>query len=899
MCAARGTSASVGNTAPTLPTKCNFAQKGVVLMAAILHSRLPARRLLVVVSLCTLSVAIPSPVHAAEWRHAVFGSRSASAMAYDSARQELILFGGLDAPGDTWAWNGSIWLRKSVDGPGPRSGHAMAYDAERRNIVLFGGSVSGTYSGETWLWDGSRWAKAAVTGPSARYACSMVYDAARKKVVLFGGNVVRVSGGEKVGEYVSDTWLWDGVAWTQATGTGPSARTRAGLVYDSVRREVVLFGGLSGGAEATWTWVWDGASWTPRSNSGPPAVEQPLLSFDEVRGQAVLTTQYPATPATWVWDGRQWAKKSPAAWPVFGWNSISSGLGQAGVLALGPANDWGQLQTWIWDGTTWSLKWTNGPGNSFRPALADDPARGRLVLFGGELSNGLTGKSSYSSDTWLWDGVRWLLSDAKGPSGRYNHLMAYDEARQQVVMYGGHDNKSSFRETWVWDGMSWTKAHDDGPLFDATGAGIPGYSMAYDASLRRVVLATRYYTGGLSYRGETWTWDGSRWDKISDSSPDELARGALVYDGARGELLCIPSVGLGTSSDLKISVLKGDRWVVKAASPIRGGAGVFYDSGQRKVVLFGGSGNACRNGLSSTCRDTWLWDGVGWAQDVEATFPGLTSNAAYDSTRGTGVAWDRQTWTYHSTPPRPAISSVVNGASFLPGISDGSWVSIVGSDLAKNSRAWRADEIANGKLPQVLDKVSVTIDGLPAAIAYISPNQLNVQAPSTGRVGRVSVVVTNELGNSAPMEAEVRRAAPGLFVFSPGGGKYPAALVADSSGRIDYLGPAALFAGLPFTRPAKPGETVVLYATGLGPTMPSVPAGQAYSGSAPTVDSVDVSIGGARAQVAFSGLVGPGLYQLNVVVPAAPSGDAGLSVEVNGAAAQGGLVIPVAPRTSP
>jgi uncharacterized protein (TIGR03437 family) len=205
----------------------------------------------------------------------------------------------------------------------------------------------------------------------------------------------------------------------------------------------------------------------------------------------------------------------------------------------------------------------------------------------------------------------------------------------------------------------------------------------------------------------------------------------------------------------------------------------------------------------------------------------------------------------------------------------------------------------NGKLPQVLDKVSVTIDGLPAAIAYISPNQLNVQAPTTGRVGRVRVVVANELGTRAPMEVEVRRAAPGLFVFSAGGAKYPAALVVDSGGRVDYLGPAALFAGSPLTRPAKPGETVVLYATGLGPTTPSVQAGQAYSGSAPTLDPVIVSIGGSRAQVAYSGLVGPGLYQLNVVVPLLSPGDTSLSVEVGGVTAQGGLVVPVAPRTSP
>jgi uncharacterized protein (TIGR03437 family) len=178
---------------------------------------------------------------------------------------------------------------------------------------------------------------------------------------------------------------------------------------------------------------------------------------------------------------------------------------------------------------------------------------------------------------------------------------------------------------------------------------------------------------------------------------------------------------------------------------------------------------------------------------------------------------------------------------------------------------------------------------------YVSPAQLNVQAPSTGKTASVSVVVTNSSGSSSPVTADVRRNAPGLFVFSPANGKYPAALIARSDGGVDYLGPANLFGTALATRPAKPGEVILLYATGLGPTNPTVPAGQAFSGAAPTVDQVTVTIGGVKAALGFAGLTAAGLYQLNVTVPNVAAGNQPLAVRVNDVAAQADLLVAVGP----
>jgi uncharacterized protein (TIGR03437 family) len=152
------------------------------------------------------------------------------------------------------------------------------------------------------------------------------------------------------------------------------------------------------------------------------------------------------------------------------------------------------------------------------------------------------------------------------------------------------------------------------------------------------------------------------------------------------------------------------------------------------------------------------------------------------------------------------------------------------------------------------------------------------------------VVVTTPLGSSAPVQADVRRNAPGLLLFTS---KYPAALIARSDGGVDYLGPAGLFGTALTTRPAKPGETILLYATGLGPTDPAVPPGATFSGAAPTVDQVTVTIGGVKAPVAFAGLVGAGLYQINATVPNVGAGDERLALTVNGMAAQEGISVNV------
>ena len=86
---------------------------------------------------------------------------------------------------------------------------------------------------------------------------------------------------------------------------------------------------------------------------------------------------------------------------------------------------------------------------------------------------------------------------------------------------------------------------------------------------------------------------------------------------------------------------------------------------------------------------------------------------------------------------------------------------------------------------------------------------------------------------------------------------------------------------------------MLLYGVGFGPTKPPVPAGAVFSGSAPAVTLPTITIGGIKAQVLFCGVTSAGLYQINVVVPAVPSGDQMLIAKSGSSQTQTGVLVNV------
>jgi len=245
--------------------------------------------------------------------------------------------------------------------------------------------------------------------------------------------------------------------------------------------------------------------------------------------------------------------------------------------------------------------------------------------------------------------------------------------------------------------------------------------------------------------------------------------------------------------------------------------------------------------------------------------------------------------------PSIVAGGIVNGASLAAGpISPGSWFTIFGASLATNARDWDpSHEIVEDKLPTSLDGTSVTVNGRPAAVSYISANQINAQAPDDDTTGPVNVVVTRNGAQSDPMQVTLQRSAPALFLFSPQNRKFAAATFGAGT-TFTYIAPSGMFGSGASSRPAHPGEVISLYGTGFGPTNPQVPAGRVFGGAAPLIDTTTATIGGIAAPVSFAGLSGAGLVQINVQIPdGVADGDQPLVVSVGGQKVQDNIFVSV------
>ena len=238
--------------------------------------------------------------------------------------------------------------------------------------------------------------------------------------------------------------------------------------------------------------------------------------------------------------------------------------------------------------------------------------------------------------------------------------------------------------------------------------------------------------------------------------------------------------------------------------------------------------------------------------------------------------------------PAPSISLVVNAEGGSPVIAANTWVSILGTNLAPagDTRTWRSSDFAGGQMPTELDQVSATVNGKSAYVYYISPTQINILTPPDPLSGPVTVVVNNAGTAGLPFVAQTQAISPSFFVYN--GGPYVVATHADNT----LVGPASLYPGL--STPAMPGETVVVYANGFGPTSVPVVAG-ASTQSGTLSPTPAVTIGGLPASVAFAGLISPGLFQFNVVIPAnAASGDNAITASYQGSNATPVGLIPIA-----
>lgn len=502
--------------------------------------------------------------------------RHVYAFAFDHERGEALLFGGSSCPGgcnDMWTWNGRSWRKIEAEDPegdgNPMFGSnaAMAYDSKRKRVVLYGPKksemMSTTWDKNTWEWNGLSWEKMAGEdeGPPCYSAAEMAYDPDREVTVLFGYC------GDLPG--TSEVWEWDGTSWTKAVQFDPENdgrpehRKEHVLAWDSLRRRILVYSGRSehdcdGGSDNDCfkVWEWDGSSWDCRGpeveagyaylpgRSGHNMTWNPVDKRIDLHGgsNAVIGVAH----LQMQWTGNDWLTipQKPSTPNGSGGLAYAPTIG-SGTLALFKQGAGGK--TGFYSGGNWSYPLVGDPGGDGSPNPLHN---GELVWDAGE--NHLMLLTGYpmlaASTTWTlqygingfpgWDWVN-LGSDNALPDASAMH-MAYDSDRGTVVMagefLGSPDDPTAIYE---WTNNKWNAVV---PL-DPEGDGTPviqhkfKVDLVWDETRGRVVMA------GENIGTEDWEWTGTSWvrlqrgDPDGDGHPPERLYWPLASDAVRGQLI--------------------------------------------------------------------------------------------------------------------------------------------------------------------------------------------------------------------------------------------------------------------------------------------------------------------------------------------------------------------------
>lgn len=447
--------------------------------------------------------------------------------------------------GQVWGFDGSDWRYRT----------ALPFDATygvwvpTANVHLFG-VRSGPWQGSMVAWNGTAVVPVTFTGyalpDGAGSGARMVFDSVRGKLVMVCMRVSEPSVTCEGAVAVGPGGLT--VNWAQI-GAGAQLRVSGNLVYDDAHERAIVFGGgiyslfpAELPSSAT--------SWFPRAQLDPllsPRLAGHSCVYDQQR-QYMLTfggrdQNMALRGETRIFDIHAMSWQSNGVDPAVA-ARVGAGLvyiastGQTLMFggtddSTGPRNDW-----WLWNGAAWTSALAPGPRPSprFGHCMVFDPARNRVVLFGG-----FDGNSPFG-DTWEFDPVtlQWQqIATPVQPSPRWGAKMVYDVARNRLVLFGGNDGFTSnySDETWVYGGPAagWSQ------LMPATRP--PGrfqQAMEYDPRRNRVVLFGGFVATPQP-AADHWEFDSVNWvqrpsapavtpNAISTPFPEARAYASMVWD---------------------------------------------------------------------------------------------------------------------------------------------------------------------------------------------------------------------------------------------------------------------------------------------------------------------------------------------------------------------------------
>jgi uncharacterized protein (TIGR03437 family) len=233
-----------------------------------------------------------------------------------------------------------------------------------------------------------------------------------------------------------------------------------------------------------------------------------------------------------------------------------------------------------------------------------------------------------------------------------------------------------------------------------------------------------------------------------------------------------------------------------------------------------------------------------------------------------------------------SAAGIVNAADYSPGpFAPNSVVSLFGLNLARGTTAATADSIRGNMLPSQLGGTSVYVDNIPAPLFYASPGQVNFLIPSNLIPHNAAVRVVRDNVTGPSVAVTIAAAAPALFIADG------YALAQDWNANNALATASA---------PAHSGDTIVLYATGLGATQPNPAPGEIphFAAAISSAASLRILLGGAAIDpslVKYAGLTPgwAGLYQVNFILPTGLAPDPEVVVTVGGQASAPGLKLAV------
>jgi len=391
--------------------------------------------------------------------------RSLHTMTYDPMGRRVVLFGGKDGStsrDDTWHFDTDSMTWDSTGGPPPQSTyrdkHVMVHDPIRERTVMFGVKpVSGDDPNEPEVWvmtpKTGVWSRHLHAPVPARYLHGLAFDNSRARMVTTAGI-------DSDHHRVNDTWEWDARTgtWSEITPstTVPGERSHFGMAYDVNRNVTVMHSGYVGGGLEMSTWEWDGIDWS--ETTGTNNRGSPTLVYHPVRKkvQWIAGSAWPEGAMTfgdaWEWDGvaGQWdlllMSFMQPEWrrPGLVYDT------QRNLLVAFSGDDNGDPpnpidETWEWNGdpaTTWQKVTITGtsPGGRVHPAMVYDTTCQYTVMFGGDGAR----------DTWRYKPLdaTWEQLDLQvRPPGYWYPEMVWSGSRG--LLFGGDVTNKTL---WEWNG---------------------------------------------------------------------------------------------------------------------------------------------------------------------------------------------------------------------------------------------------------------------------------------------------------------------------------------------------------------------------------------------------------------------------------------------------------------